>query len=66
MTLVDKHGEPISQDELAADLAKDLREYTSLSREEIDERVRRFYPGVMRRLEAERAARDQHDTGDDA
>lgn len=51
MPLVDNYGREVTQEELAASLASDLRTYTNLSREEIDARLWKRYPGVMRRWE---------------
>jgi hypothetical protein len=53
MPLVDNYGREVPQEDLAACLASDLRTYTNLSREEIDARLWKHYPGVMRRWELE-------------
>jgi hypothetical protein len=52
MTLVDNHGRVITQEELAASYVADMRDYAGLSPEEIDARLWKLYPGVMRRQAA--------------
>lgn len=52
MTLM-RNGEPVPADELAAEYARDLRDYTDLSDAEIKAKVRESYPAVVRRWELE-------------